>query len=207
MGTNKALVEVDGVPMAARVAAALRSAGCDPVVAYGGDADELAPLGMPVLHDRYPGTGPLGGLLGVLELFGRDGAAMDGVPGDGVVLVAACDLAMLTGEALRPLVEVARKRPDVDVVVARTARPEPACAVWRLTALPRVLATFDEGQRALHAAIDRLRSVAVDVDAAALGNINTPEDLDRYSWPRDSCGDLGSGPGGTGCIGTDHRRT
>ena len=46
-------------------------------IAYGGDADELAPLGLAVTPDRYPGTGPLGGVLGLLEMQGgrNQGAA------------------------------------------------------------------------------------------------------------------------------------
>ena len=35
MGRTKALVEIDGVPMAARVAAALAGAGCESVVLLG----------------------------------------------------------------------------------------------------------------------------------------------------------------------------
>ncbi len=84
MGRTKALVEVDGTPMASRVADALSAAGCEPVVLYGGDPIELAPLDRPVLPDRYPGEGPLGGILGVLEQFAEP--ATD-------VLIVACDLA------------------------------------------------------------------------------------------------------------------
>ncbi len=66
MGTDKALLPVDGVPMVLRVAAALRAAGCEPVVAIGGDEPALRRLGLQVLmgaHPRDPWsfTAPLNG--------------------------------------------------------------------------------------------------------------------------------------------------
>lgn len=174
MGRTKALIDIDGVAMATRVADALRSAGCVSVVGYGGDPDELAPLGLPVLPDRYPGSGPLGGVLGVLELFESHER------GQASVFIVACDLPALTGADLAGMVDAARRRGEVDVVVARTSAIEPMCAIWRLSAIERIRRYFDEGERALHTVIGRLESIEVDVDAAALRNINTPEELDRY---------------------------
>ena len=174
MGRTKALIEIDGVPMAARVADALGAAGCRHVVAYGGDPDELATLGLPVLPDRYPGTGPLGGVLGVLELVESYEHAVAGV------FVVACDLPALTGRSLAGMVQVATARPDVDVVVARTSTIEPTCAIWNPGATDLIRRCFGDGERALHAAIARLDSIEVDVDAAALRNINTPDELRGY---------------------------
>ena len=174
MGRNKALIDIDGVPMASRVAAVLRGAGCISVVAYGGSPVELESLGVPILPDRYPGTGPLGGVLGVLELFAASDFDIGGV------FVTACDLPALTSTDLVDIVEAAQAHPDADVVVARTSAIEPTCALWNPLALERVRRCFDEGERALHVAIGRPTSVAVDVDPAAMRNINTPDDLGRY---------------------------
>ena len=174
MGRNKALIEIDGVPMASRVAAALRAAGCIRVVAYGGDPVELAPLGLPVVPDRHPGCGPLGGVLGVLESVEPGDAAVSGV------FVVACDLPSLSGPSLAGMVVAAGERPDVDVVVARTSAIEPTCAIWAGSATESLRRSFEEGERALHRAIGRLRSLEVDVDPAALRNINTPDELGRY---------------------------
>ena len=63
MGRDKALVAVDGVAMAERVARALEAAGCADVRFVGGDAPALAALGRPVLPDAYPGAGPLGAVI------------------------------------------------------------------------------------------------------------------------------------------------
>jgi molybdopterin-guanine dinucleotide biosynthesis protein A len=175
MGRTKALIELDGVPMARRVAHALTVAGCGSVIAYGGDPVELEPLGLPVLPDRHPGSGPLGGVLGALELFAESDLHIDGV------FVVACDLPALRGEDLAGMVDAVRRRRDVDVVVARTARIEPTCAIWRLRATERLREMFDSGERALHRAIEQLESCAVGIEPGAVRNINTPDDLDRYA--------------------------
>ena len=175
MGRTKALIELDGVPMARRVADALALAGCGSVIAYGGDPVELESLGLPVLPDRYPGSGPLGGVLGVLELFAESDLHVDGV------FVVACDLPALRGGDLAGLVHAIRSRRDVDVVVARSTRIEPTCAIWRPRATERLREMFDNGERALHRAIEQLESCAIEIEAGALRNINTPDDLDRYA--------------------------
>ena len=173
MGRTKALIEVDGVAMGLRVARALRDAGCSQVLAYGGDPEELAPLGLEVRPDRYPSTGPLGGVLGLLESLAVH------VP-DATVVVAACDLPSLRGEVLVSLVESLRADAGVDVAVARTSQIEPACAAWRISAVEALREMYASGERALHGAIEQLESVEVDVDPTALRNINTPEELRRY---------------------------
>ncbi len=167
MGRTKALVEVDGTPMAGRVAAALADAGCDPVWLVGGDPDELAALGLTVIPDRQPGAGPLGGVVAALARA------------DGDVVVVACDLPHLTADVIGRLLDAAGTRPDVDAIVATTTAVEPACVLWRSSALPAVLAAFDGGERAVHRVIAQLRVAEVPVPADALRNMNTPDDLDR----------------------------
>lgn len=174
MGRTKALIPVDGTPMAQHVVEALRAAGCGEVVAYGGDPDELRSLPVPVLADAHPGQGPVGAVVGVLERFEGHRAAGPSV------FVVACDLPGLDREVLRSMIAAARSHPDADVVVAQTSAIEPTCALWNVASAARVREEFDAGERALHAVIERLDAVRVVVDAAALRNINTPDDLRRY---------------------------
>ncbi len=175
MGTNKALIPIDGLAMARRVADTLVAVGCVPVIAYGGDPDELAALALAVIRDEHPGAGPVGGVVGLLELAGLRSAPVPHV------FAVACDLPGLTPLAMAPMVSALREQPDADVVVARTSRIEPTCAIWNPAASDRIRQMFDAGERALHVVIEELSSVEVAVDAAALRNINTPEDLRRYS--------------------------
>ena len=64
MGRDKALLEIEGIPMARRVAEVMRLAGCIPVFAVG--PARLA-AGLDVVSDDHPGEGPLGGILTALR--------------------------------------------------------------------------------------------------------------------------------------------
>jgi molybdopterin-guanine dinucleotide biosynthesis protein A len=164
MGTDKALLEVGGRPMVERVSAALEAAGCAPVVLVGGDGERLAAAtGRTVLADAWPGEGPLGGVIVAMRWFSTRGD-------DGVV-VAACDLADLTADAVRDVADGAA------AAVAVAERRHPSLARWPVAALVQLEALFDSGTRSLHAALDALAASEVPVDQAALRNVNRPGDL------------------------------
>ena len=172
MGRTKALVDVDGAPMARWVVAALRGVGCVSVTTIGGDPNELAVLDVVVVPDDHPGEGPLGGIATALRIHESSG--------DADVLAVACDLPFLGPVDLGRLVAAAGLRPDADAVVARTNRREPGCALWRPSSHAAVRSAFDGGERAVHRVLDRLHVVEVDLPAESLRNINTPDDLPRY---------------------------
>ena len=169
MGRTKALIEIDGVAMADRVLAALRGVGARPVVVCGGDERELAPLGAPVVADPHPGEGPVGGVLGAL---GHLGPLADSVA------VLACDLGLVDATTLAPLVEAAAGAPG-RLVVARTDRLEPMCAIWPSALRGDVAERFRAGERALHRVVAALDPVEVALDPDGLANINAPGDLPR----------------------------
>ena len=168
MGADKALIEVAGVAMAERVARALAAGGCAPVAFVGGDASRLARFGRPVHADRWPGEGPLGGVLTALALAGGDD-----------VVAAACDLPFLDGATVATLLATATSgdAEHVDVVVATTERIEPALAWWSASARAAISRHWNLGGRALHEAIAELRSMEVPVDPASVRNVNAPADL------------------------------
>lgn len=169
MGRDKALVTIDGVAMAELVAAALTAGGCHDVILIGGDEAGLrAATGRAWVADRWPGEGPLGGLLTALSAAnGRD------------VVVAACDLPDLDADAVRSLIAAsALAEPDVAAVVAVTEHPH-LVGWWRTSAESAVRALYDDGERGIRRALRRLRVVEVPVGVDVVRNVNTPEDLDR----------------------------
>ena len=186
MGRDKALLEVDGEPMARRVAGTIQAAGAVEVVAIGGDKTALQALGLAVVPDRWPGEGPLGGLVLSLEMCSAD-----------IVFVAACDLVAPSPNAIRSTVAWLVEHPDADIAVPshatgpgeRQARDEPSqwmhCA-WRRQAVASLRARFAGGERAINRAV-RDTGLAVvtvpGVDPAALADVDTPEDLRRASAP------------------------
>lgn len=169
MGRDKALIEIDGVALVDRGAAALAGAGCRAVVAIG--PASLAGA-VTAVDDLYPAQGPLGGILSALAAAGSYGAE--------VVIVVACDLPGLESCALASLMTPLAD-PAVDAVIARSDRLEPLCAAWRTRCASRLQPEFDRGVRAVHQAIDDLRVVEMPLPARVLYNVNTPDQLPRTS--------------------------
>jgi molybdopterin-guanine dinucleotide biosynthesis protein A len=167
MGRDKAFVEIDGVPMARRVADALAAAGCSTVVAIGGDADGLAALGISTVADGWPGEGPVGGVRTALSEF-SDAKT---------IVIVACDTPWLEGPAVASLVHALAAEPVAVVAVAHTDRMEPLCAAWRPSALPELAEAMDAGERRLHAIVAALRSATVQLEPHVLRNVNAPTDV------------------------------
>jgi molybdenum cofactor guanylyltransferase len=168
MGRDKALVEVEGIPMALRVATALTDAGAEPVGAIGGDEAALSALGLRWWPDHHPDDGPLGGLLTAFVDLGGEAE---------LVAVMATDLPGLTAAAVATLVDEVRGH---DAAVARSDRLEPLCAVWHAgRCAPVLTAAFGRGERAVRRAIVHLDLAEVPLSHDVLRNINTPGDLGR----------------------------
>jgi molybdopterin-guanine dinucleotide biosynthesis protein A len=180
MGRTKATLEVGGRAMADRVADALRSAGIRTVTLIGGDPVELGALSSPVIADRHPGQGPVGGVLTALE-NARIAVDHHGVE---AVVVVSCDLVDLDGDTVVSLVDARTAEPGRDVWVADTGRIEPMCALWGLSALAEVSIAFADGERTLHRVIRSLDHRTVSVASGPLRNVNRPDDLTGFDTDR-----------------------
>lgn len=169
MGRDKALIEIDGSPMAARVLHAVRLAGArPPVVALGGDAAALAALGFTVVADAEPGAGPLPAIAGALRTAGQP-----------VVLVVPCDLVAPHPAAMARVVVALQQAPGADVAVPVVdGRPQWAHAAWSTGAAPVLDAALAAGERSIHRAVASLRVVDVaGIDPEALRDADAPDDL------------------------------
>jgi molybdopterin-guanine dinucleotide biosynthesis protein A len=171
MGRDKALIEVDGVPLAAVVASRLRSAA-DPVFLASGEPGRLRHLGHPEVADDPGGIGPLGGLLGGLAASPHPLMAVVGV-----------DMPFVSPELLMLM---AGLRGEEDAVVPVTpSGVEPLHAVYATTAVDGLRRALAEGRVALRAALDALRVRLVAEDEWRMAdptgrfsiNVNRPEDL------------------------------
>ena len=92
MGFNKALLEIDGEPLIAKVARVLNEAGVGNFQIVGGDSATFTSLGYSCLSDEYPGEGPLGGIITALNYFKSQGKKH--------VLIVACDLPNISKNSL-----------------------------------------------------------------------------------------------------------
>ena len=165
MGADKALLDVDGRPLAVRVADALRAAGATHVVAVGGDLDGLRALGLDAVPDQHPGEGPLGGILTALAATTED-----------VVMVLACDLPGADATAIGAVVDALD---DADVAAPRhDGRHELLHAAYHRRAQPALAAAFAEGERAVHRACRGLTlSPSKALPGPPLADADTPEEL------------------------------
>lgn len=171
MGRDKALVPVAGRPMVMVAAGALADAGVTDVTAVGGDAAALGSLGLAVAPDRWPGEGPLGGLLTGLGL----GAVTD------IVVVLTCDLVALDGVAVRRLLDTLDSHPDAaGAAPSAGGHPQLLTAAYRAASAGPLQAQFDAGERGVRRAVRASRLDVVDVAGIAeslLADADRPEDL------------------------------
>ncbi len=165
MGSDKALLELDGVPLARRVADALTAAGARQVLAVGGDVDALRAHGLDVVPDEHPGEGPLGGILTAL-------AATD----EEVVVVLACDLPAVDPAAITAVVDALG---DADAAAPwHDGRHELLHAAWHRRAENHLRAAYEAGERAPRRAVTGLTVASVTgLTPAALADADDPADL------------------------------
>lgn len=166
MGTDKAALEVEGVSLLQRTAAAALEAGL-PVLVAGRARPDAWPLdGVNFAEDAEPGLGPLGGLVTALTHSGTE------------VLALACDLPLLTSDALRWLVSQAGYGNEHGLVVVSNGKWEPLFSIYRPACLPLIESRLAAGKRSLHGLIEAGRFAFADAPdwaAAQLVNVNTPE--------------------------------
>lgn len=172
-GRDKAWVTVEGSALAVRVARSLTDAGAAPVLAVGGSGDEARRNGLGWIPDRWPGEGPLGGVVTALDHLTRLDPEVE------LVAVLACDLARPDANAVRRLVDAIASRPRADVAVAvDDGTSQWHLAVWRRRALGLLAAAFDDGERSIRGAAGSLDVLELgDLDPSSMLDVDTPGDL------------------------------
>jgi molybdopterin-guanine dinucleotide biosynthesis protein A len=159
-GTDKALVELGGKPMLARMlglvdyAVSRQELTCKALVI--GAAEKYDTVWTLCVEDRWPGEGPLGGIVTAL-LHTRENT-----PESEWNLIVSCDMPFLTADWLRYTVERALKS-ETQVVFAHSEQgPEPLCACWRTDAVETLQAAFERGVRKVTEGISLLRAEVLD---------------------------------------------
>lgn len=166
MGVDKATLVVEGVPMAVRVADALRAAGAVAVVVVGHAVD-----GEDHVADAHPGEGPLGGVLTALAHAATTGA--------GRLVVAPCDLVAPDPAAFAALVATLDRHPAAAAVIAGPDDPLPlALRLAPTAAVTAGLAdVFAAGERSLRRAVAGLDPIVAHLPAGATADADVPADL------------------------------
>jgi molybdopterin-guanine dinucleotide biosynthesis protein A len=158
---------IDGEPLLARVYRHVRDIA--PTMIAGRDtfSDTLdAVLDCPIVVDRWPDRGPLGGLLSAAYATGARR-----------IFALAGDAPRVSGEIVYALV-AARQDRDEAVVPEHDGRLEPLAALYDREALLREGWQCLQGEdRSMHALLARLLVRRVPLDAQPFANINTSADL------------------------------
>jgi len=179
-GRDKALVEFDGKPLIARLCRVLQAATGAPVRIIG-DAGKYGHIGVECVADRWPGEGPLGGIITALD------ANSNSIDSNSWILMIGCDMPFMTVEWLQHL--AARTvLSNAEVVVPRSDYGlEPLCASWRASAAPTLTRAFEKGVRRVTDAMQNMPSEVLDATKwkrfdkfdRLFWNMNTPADYEE----------------------------
>jgi molybdopterin-guanine dinucleotide biosynthesis protein A len=175
-GADKALVEIAGRTLLSRV--------CELVSQAADSAQVVAPAGryldqnVRLIQDRWPGEGPLGGIITALRTTSSDAT------GESWNLILSCDMPFLTCDWLSYLCRRAASGKAEVVVPQSDHGLEPLCACWRTSAVESLQSAFAVGVRKVIDAMKQLRMEILDethwkrFDSAGrlFWNMNTPQD-------------------------------
>jgi molybdopterin-guanine dinucleotide biosynthesis protein A len=178
-GRDKALVEIDGKPMLTRMCELLASVASEVhVVAAPG---KYAGLGIESVADRWPGEGPLGGIITAL----RHTEAAD--PQCQWNLIVSCDMPFLTREWIAFLARRAAES-EAQVVLPRSQHGlEPLSACYKTNAGGALETAFEAGVRKVTQALQELKMETLDEaewkrfdnSGRLFWNMNTPTEYDE----------------------------
>jgi molybdopterin-guanine dinucleotide biosynthesis protein A len=173
-GGGKALLEVGGRPMLARVIAAMMpQVGCL-VLNANEDAARLASWGLPIVGDAAPDQGPLAGLLAGME------HAHAHLPGVTHVLTVPVDAPLLPAD-LGNRLAMALAQGDATIAVAQSGgRLHHVVALWPVALRPDLQVALHRGVRRVAAFAAEHGHCAVDWPVKPFDpfmNVNTPENL------------------------------
>ena len=179
-GQDKALLRLAGKPALGRMLEVLGESGVREMIVVG-EKSRYGHLGSRCIKDKWPGEGPLGGIVTAL---------WNSVPQKyGYVwnLIVSCDMPFLAGEWLAYLVRRAVASDAEIVVPCSVSGLEPLCACWRTTAVTTLKDAFDRGVRKVSEGIALLRAEVVDEsewkrfdnEGRLFWNMNTPAEYEE----------------------------
>jgi molybdopterin-guanine dinucleotide biosynthesis protein A len=179
-GSDKALAEFDGEPLIARLCRTLHVATAAPIQIIG-DAKKYSRIGVECIPDRWPGEGPLGGIITALTAHE---AGADSSGQNLWCLIIGCDMPFLTVDWLQHFTVVSAASEAEVIVPESDYGLEPLCACWRASAAPALTGAFANGVRRV---TDAMKQLPMEVLDAAdwkrfdkfdrlFWNMNTPAD-------------------------------
>lgn len=179
MGSNKALILFEGLPLVQRVLVRVRLLSEDIFVTTN-TPDEFPDLGTALYKDVYSESCALCGLVTAFYYAQND-----------VVAVVACDMPFIEPALIEAEFELLTNM-NADVVIPHTKNGmEPLLAVYRVSACqPAAIEALKAGKRRMNSWFDSVKIHEIGEDVIQLSdpfmrsfiNINTLEDLHQAQW-------------------------
>lgn len=173
MGRDKAWLEIGSESMITRLVRILESQ-FESVQIVANDVDKFKSLGIPVLADSRPGSGPLGGIHTALSNLHQETA-----------FVIGCDYPFLNSSFIRGLSGLIANH---DALVPRQDQvPVPVCAFYSTRCLGAVETSLDKGILEANVFLSEVdvrwvedeELSSLDPTGLALTNVNTPDDYQK----------------------------
>jgi len=172
MGTDKALLKLDGRPLVAHVASTLQAV-FDRVILVTNDASTYGFLGLETFGDVYQECGPLGGIHSAL--IHADGAD---------ILVSACDTPFITRELVKYIVDfdstAAAKIPSLNQQL------HPLCGLYTQNCLPTIAERLESRRLRVLDFVEKIQAAVIPISPSLpfykenlFSNFNNQEDYFR----------------------------
>ncbi|MBI3112081.1 MAG: molybdenum cofactor guanylyltransferase [Ignavibacteriales bacterium] len=174
MGTDKALLEIDGTTMIERVTETLRKV-FEEVVVVSNVPVKYRFLDLPVFPDIMRDCGPLGGIHSALTHLETE-----------AVFVVSCDTPFVSEGLIRHLL---RSRENHELCVPQMGKQvHPLCGIYQKTALPVITQRLQQRQLRLREIFNVVDTRIIPIGpelpfyhSNLLKNFNTPGEFKQYS--------------------------
>lgn len=169
-GRDKILLTIEGKSLILRLYQMLQPLVGE-ILAVGHHREEFDAMGLRVVEDLLPDTGPLGGIYTALMSATTP-----------YVFVIAADMPFITASLIR---KIAQSRSDAEAVIPRGPRGlEPLCAVYSRTCGDHIRTSLSHGNRRIVTALEGFSVLTPEIQADKgerdpFFNINYPEDLEK----------------------------
>jgi molybdopterin-guanine dinucleotide biosynthesis protein A len=180
-GRDKALVEFAGTPLLLQIIKLVETCASPVTLIASAERYRHLDAELEIVEDRWPGEGPLGGIITALQ------HSVEANPACRWNLLLSCDMPFLTTAWLKFLTDRARDSlPETQVLLPHSAHgPEPLCACYRTDAVEALRNVFATGIRKVTAALRQLPTEVLDESAwkrfdsagRLFWNMNTPADF------------------------------
>jgi molybdopterin-guanine dinucleotide biosynthesis protein A len=173
MGTNKALLQLDGRPLVAHIASTLQEI-FERVILVTNDPSAYGFLGLEAFGDIYQECGPLGGIHSALVNAGSAD-----------IFVTACDTPFVTRDLVRYIVGLDSNAPAR--IPSLNQQLHPLCGLYTHNCLPAIVDRLESRRLRVLDFVESIQAAVMPISPDLpfyrenlFSNFNAPEDYSRH---------------------------